>query len=69
MQVFSGKHINRVTHTGADIFDLKIWIISLNDLVKRNPFTNQFKYILHSDSCAGHTRFTKMDIRIDCDSF
>jgi hypothetical protein len=69
MDIFSGDDIHRIPNAHTDIVNLEIGVVISHDVFKGQPFTHQFKNIQHWDSRPSDTRFAKMDVRIDSDSF
>lgn len=69
MHIFYCHEFNGVLNTRADIFNLEVRIIILNDFVEWNTLSDQFKYILHRNSRASNTGLAKMYVGIDLDSF
>ncbi len=68
MNVFRRHQLNGILNASANIFRLKIRIVILDDLFKRDAFPNQFEYALNWYPCASNTRFAEMHIWVDFDS-
>jgi len=65
VKVLDGEDLNRILNTGADILDLQVGVIILDDLRKGKTLSHQFKDILNGNARAGHARLAKMDIGVD----
>ena len=66
MDVFGCYQGDRIPDTSLDVFHSQIGVVIVDDLVKGQPLVEQFENALHRDSCACHTRLTKVDLGIDC---
>src|SRR6266700_3489061 len=69
MDIFGSNDVHRITDAGAYIIDLKVRIVILNNGIKGEACKDQFQDPQHGDSRPSHTRFTKMNVWIDCNAF
>lgn len=63
MKIFGGYHIDCVLNARLKVLQLQVWVVFLNYLRKRDPFTYQFQDILNRDSRPGNAGLAKMNSR------
>jgi hypothetical protein len=69
VNVFDFNYVNRVLDARPNVLDFEIGIEIPDDFPKRKSLTYQFEDALHWNSGASNTGFSKMDIRINRNSF
>ncbi len=65
MDFFGRYDFNGVLNARANVFELQLGIVILNDLVKGNAFPYQFKDILYGNPRARHAGLPEMDVGIN----
>jgi hypothetical protein len=68
MDIFSRHQCDSIAQASANILNLEIGIVVLNDLIEGETLIEQLKDILHSNARAGYTRLAKMDVGVDFNS-
>jgi hypothetical protein len=65
---FGLNHVNGVLDARLDVLHFEVGIVVSEDGVEWNALANQFQNVLDCDAGAGHTGFSKMNVRADLDS-
>ncbi len=65
MDIFGGNDINGILNTGLNVLNTQVGIIILDDLPKRDTFSDQFEDVLDRNSSASDTGFPEVNIGVD----
>ena len=68
MNAFSRYQRYRILNARSDIFNAEIWIVVVDNLIKREVFIKEFENILDCYARACHARFSKMNLGINNNS-